>query len=100
MEQNRLYTSTMYKAVSPKDDCGLESPRDTLGELVDMISRLESRAQEQGYPPQEWLIVRVRTNTIFDGGRFHYRSTIEEAVALYGKDGKLRYLNGEEWKIG
>lgn len=101
MEKNELYTSTYYRAASPKDDCGLESPRDTLAELVDMISYAEARAQVQGFPPQEWLVVQVRVNTIRKDGRFHYRNTTEEAIGIYGKDGKLRHLDGTEWgRIG
>lgn len=101
MEQNRLFHGVCFKAVSPKDDCGLESPRETLAELVDMICRSEAHAQEQGYPPNEWLVVRVVTNSIFKDGRFHYRSSIEEAIGIYGKDGKLRHLDGTEWgRIG
>lgn len=97
MEQNRLYASTAFRAVSPKDDCGLGHTCDTLAELAEMISDSETRAQEQGYPASEWLVVKVRVNTIFKDDRFSYRSTIEEAIAVYGKDGKLRHLDGTEW---
>ncbi len=97
MEKSELYTSTYYRAASPNDGCGLESPRDTLAELVDMISLAEARAQVQGFPPNEWLVVQVRVNTIRKDGRFSYRSTVEEAIAVYGKDGKLRHLDGTEW---
>lgn len=97
MEQNRLYASTAFQAVSPKDDCGLGHTCGTLAELVEMISDSEARAQEQGFPASEWLVVTIRVNTIFKDDRFSYRSTIEEAIGVYGKDGKLRHLDGTDW---
>ena len=97
MEQTRLYNSTIYRADSPKGDCSLDHPCETLEELRDMIAQDEARAQKQGYPPQEWLVVRKETNTIYKDGRFHFRSTKEEVIATYGTDGVVRFEDGTEW---
>ena len=97
MEQTKLYHSTIYRADSPKGDCSLEYPCDSLEELRDMIARSEAKAQKQGYPPQEWLIVQQKTNTIYKDGRFRSRSTKEEVIAVYGTDGIVRFEDGTEW---
>lgn len=104
MEQNRLCVFTCYKARTMNGAFDLEHYYDTIAETVDAVSKLESSALERGYPgsdADEWLIVQVRVNTIHKDNRFHYRSTVEEAIGIYGKDGKLRHLDGTEWgRIG
>ena len=97
MEQTRLYTSTIYRADSPKGDCSLDHPCESLEELRGMIARAEVRAQAQGYPANEWLIVRVQTNSVYKDSRFSFRSTKEEAIATYGTDGVVRFEDGTEW---
>lgn len=97
MEQTKCYHSTIYRADSPQGDCSLDHPCETLEELRGMIARDEAGAQRQGYPANEWLIVRKDTNTIFKDGRFSFRSTKEEAIATYGTDGVVRFVDGTEW---
>ena len=102
MKKTMLRTNEWYDVIRPNNSGGLVIyDMSSVENVVQQIGEIEAHAAENGYGPEKWLIVRYRTNTIYDSDfdgeniRFRFRSTTEEAVAEY-YDGKVTYLNGKE----
>jgi hypothetical protein len=70
--------NTYYKLSAPKRQWDMSEQYETQAEAQDDILKIQVRQKEKGFTPDNFIIIKVETETITDAGGYFVKSTVTE----------------------